>query len=115
MSFYAGLQATATRLIKQFGKSATLETLGPATGPEWNPTPGTPVLTPIKVVETGYSLTNRNETLIQAGDWVGIADSAVAIVQGAVLLVGGRRLQVVEVQAISPGETVLLYEMVARA
>lgn len=113
--FYDGLQATATRLIKQFGKAASLETEGAPTGPEWDPQPGAPVLTPITVVETGYSLTNRNETLIQSGDWVGIADSAVAIVQGAALLIGGRRLQVVEVQAINPGGTVLLYEVVGRA
>jgi len=114
-AFYNRLQATATRLIAQYGKSATLETEGAATGPEWDPQPGAPVLTPITVVETGYSLTNRNETLIQSGDWVGIADSAVAIKQGAVLLVDGRRLQVVEVQAINPGGTVLLYEVVGRA
>lgn len=115
MSFYPGLQATATRLIKQFGKAASLETMGAPSGSEWDPKPGTPVLTPITVVEIGYSLTSRNETLIQAGDWVGIADSAVEIVRGAVLLVDGRRLQVAEVQAINPGGTVLLYEVVGRA
>ena len=115
MSFYANLQATADRLIKRFGKSAMLETEGAPTGPEWNPQPGPAVLTPITVVETGYSLTDRNETLIQSGDWVGIADSQVEIVRGAVLLVGGKRLRVAEVEPLNPGGTVLLYQVVARA
>ena len=73
------------------------------------------VADPTVVVETGYSLTDRNETLIQSGDWVGIAQSKVEINRGDFLETDGKRLRVVEVRPLNPGGTVLLYELVARA
>ena len=71
---YVRLEATAKRLIGSYGKPAAIvreERSGP---------PHAPVVTqvehPVTLVETGYSLTNRSETLVQAGDKLGLISTA---------------------------------------
>ena len=39
--------------IAEFGKPATLTQPGPTTGPDYDPIPGTPVVTPVTVMELG--------------------------------------------------------------
>ncbi|MDT8321524.1 MAG: hypothetical protein RQ826_13445, partial [Xanthomonadales bacterium] len=63
---YGPIKAVADSLIDQFGKPATLiQTM--QSGPEFDPVI-TETQTAIVLVESGYSLTNRNESLVQAGD-----------------------------------------------
>lgn len=48
---YAAAAQTAIELIRDFGQEATLIKPGTATGPEYDPTPGTPVEIPIRLVD----------------------------------------------------------------
>ena len=114
MSFYDRLLSTATRLIGQYGKDATLTKPGTPTGPEWNPTPGTPTDYTVKLVETGYSLTNRDATLIERGDKMLLIEAAVEPALEDSITVDGSVLRLIDVQPLNPGGVVLLYEAQAR-
>lgn len=113
MTFYGRLEETATRLIAKYGKTATLVKFvesGPAHNPTINESPSD-----VELVETGYSLTNRNETLIQTGDKLGIISTAgLAPELADKIEIDSVRYSFVDVQPLNPGGTVLIYEFVAR-
>lgn len=113
-AFYTNLRATATRLIGQYGKTATLTKPGATTGPEWDPTPGTPTDYTVNLVELGYSLTNRDATLIERGDKMLLIEAEVEPVLEDTITVDGGVLRLIDVQPLNPGGTVLLYEAQAR-
>lgn len=111
---YRRLEATAQRLIAKWGKTATLvreERSGP---------PHAPVVVPVehevKLVDTGYNITNRNETLIHTGDKLGLISTDAAVVPelGDELVVDGLEYHLVDVQPLNPGGLTLLTEFVAR-
>lgn len=111
---YVRLEATARRLLASYGKPAAIvreERSGP---------PHAPVVTeveyPVVLVETGYSLTNRNETLIQTGDKLGIISTAGEAPQlDDVLRMDGADYRFADLQPLNPGGMVLLYQFVCRA
>lgn len=111
---YVRLEATARKLIGSYGKPAAIvreERSGP---------PHAPVVTevehPVTLVETGYSLTNRNETLIQTGDKVGIISTAgEAPKLDDKLRIDGADYHMVDLQPLNPGGLTLLYQFVCRA
>ena len=111
---YRRLEATAQRLIAKWGKPATIvrtERSGP---------PHAPVVVavehPVTLVTTGYEMTNRNETLIQAGDKVGLISTAADVIPQLddELRVDGHDYRMVDVQPLNPGGLTLLTEFVAR-
>lgn len=115
MSLYGRLEVTARRLIDSYGKGASL--VRTTTGwPPHNPTT-TEATHDCRLVETGYSLTNRNATLIQVGDKVGIISTDLDVVPRLAdkLVIDGIRHNLIDLQPLNPGGTVLLYEFVARA
>lgn len=115
-SFYDRMQATATKLIDRYGYSTQLERDGAPTGPPHNPQPGEPTLHACKVVDLEYSLTNRDATLVQRGDKLGLISTAVDIQPETDdrLLLGGQLYRFIDLQPLSPGGQVLLYEFHAR-
>lgn len=107
---YTRLEATARRLIAKYGKDAAVirwTTSGP---------PHAPVVTEsshaCKLADIGYSLTNRNETLILAGDKVGIMSTDLDIVPTLAdkLRIDGEDYSVVDVEPLNPGGLTLIYE-----
>lgn len=114
--FYNRMQATAERLIARYGYASQLERDGAPTGPPHNPQPGPPTQHDCKVVELEYSLTDRDTTLVLKGDKLGLISTAidVAPAMGDRLALGGNVYHFVDVQPLSPGGQVLLYEFHAR-
>lgn len=115
MSAYEEDRLFVIEAIREDGKPATLVRI--TTGwPAHNPTTTT-TTHPCTLLETGYSLTNRNETLILVGDKVGIISTDLDVVPQLAdkLEIGGSRFNLVDLQPLNPGGTVLLYEFVARA
>lgn len=112
-AFYVRMEATATRLIGRRGKPAKLwrvETSGPAHNPV-----ETDQDHDIKLVETGYSLTNRSETLVQVGDKLGLISTAgEAPRMTDKIEIDGTKYNFVDLQPLNPGGRVLLYEFQAR-
>lgn len=114
MSFYGHLETTGQALIAQFGKAATLvkfEEQGPAHDPEI-----VEVDYPVTLVEVGYSLTNRTDTLIQVGDRMGlISTDGEAPAFDDKLEIDGKRYSFVDLQPLTPGPTTLLWDYLVRA
>lgn len=115
-TFYDRIEATAKRLIKDKGYVAAVVRDGAPTGPPHNPQPGAPVEHACYVVETGYSLTNRSDTLIQAGDKVGLISTEINIgpVLSDRLKVSGQVYRFADIAPLRPGGQTMLYEFVAR-
>lgn len=113
MTFYSNLEATATRLIAKYGKSADLYRQSQS-GPPHNPVITETTYT-VTMVETGYSLTNRNETLVQAGDKLGIiSTSGEAPLLSDKIEIGSVKYSFVDISPLNPGGTVLLFEFQCR-
>lgn len=115
-TFYERMRGTATRLIGQYGYASKLQRAGAPTGPPHNPQPGEPSQHDCTVVELEYSLTNRDTTLVQQGDKLGLISAAAAVepLLSDQLLLGGQLYNFIDLQPLSPGGQVLLYEFHAR-
>ena len=114
--FYNRMQATAERLIARYGYATSLERDGVPTGPPHNPQPGPVVLHACKVVEGKYSLIDRDATLVLQGDKLGLISTEIDVAPalGDRLHLGGAVYHFVDLQPLSPGGQVLLYEFHAR-
>ena len=114
--FYNRMQATAERLIARYGYATQLERDGAPTGPPHNPQPGPSTHHDCKVVEIKYSLTDRDATLVLQGDKLGLISTAVDIAPSNDdrIMLGGETFHFIDLQPLSPGGQVLLYEFHAR-
>lgn len=113
---YADLLAVANATIAEFGKAAVVIRKVRAGGTDQSPT-FVKAEYAITVVETGYSLTNRNETIVEQGDFIGLAsmDGEVDVLEKSdILVVDGKHLTILDLQPLSPGDTQLLTEIHAR-
>ncbi|MFC4729096.1 hypothetical protein [Coralloluteibacterium thermophilus] len=111
---YNRLRETAQRLIDTYGKAGSIvreERSGP---------PHAPVVTPVahscRLVDTGYSLTNRDASVVQVGDKVGVLSPDVPVEPGLHdrLRIDGTDYRLVDLQPLDPGGVTLLFEYVAR-
>jgi hypothetical protein len=113
-ALYTRLEATAKRLIAKYGKAAVLvrETkTGPAHDPSVVETPYS-----CMVADIGYSITDRDASLVQVGDKVGLMSTAVEVTpeKGDKLQIDGGTYSFVDLKPLNPGGLVLLYEYHAR-
>lgn len=115
-AFYDRLEATAKRLIDTYGFDGEIVRAGVPTGPPHNPQPGAPSRHDCKIVETGYSMTNRSETLVLVGDKLGIISTTVDIVptKDDDLEIDGELYHFLDLEPLRPGGQTLLYEYHAR-
>lgn len=113
-SLYTRLEATARRLIQQYGKPAALAR-DVRTGQDYNPTVTTQTIA-IQIVEIDYSLTNRDASLVQVGDKLGLISTAAssAPLLSDRIVIDGITYSLVDLQPLNPGGLVLLYEFHAR-
>lgn len=110
---YAPIKAVADSLIDQFGKPATLVSFT-TTGPDFDPVV-TETTTAITLVELDYSLTNRNESLVQAGDKLWLIQAAANPAMEDKIELDGTRYNMVDIQPVAPGPVSLMFEVQARA
>ena len=115
-AFYDEMRAVAVELIAEFGYQTQLQRDGAPTGPPHNPQPGQPTSHVCTVVELEYSLTNRDATLVLTGDKLGLISTVIDIepVKDDRILLGGVPYNLIDLQPLSPGGQVLLYEFHAR-
>jgi len=112
--FYSRLQATAERLINQFGTSATLHKQTAHNPEPWNPVITTEDYT-VAVVKSNISVVNRDETLMREGDLLLIMYSDIEPTLKDALTVDGKKYQIIETNPLKPADTVLYYEILVRA
>ena len=113
---YAELQSVAIEMIEEFGYTSQIERDGAPTGPAHDPRPSPPTRHDCKVVETDYSLTDRDQSLVLKGDKLGLISTAIAITPTTAdrIVLGGKTYRFVDLQPLQPGGVVLLYEFHAR-
>lgn len=119
---YAKSRATAARLIKKFGQAGTIRRTTMTGGDPWNPTPETNDY-PCTLVVTEYTLKERESSLIGTSDKkVLISTEGVSIpaydndpasanapTERDQIVIKGRAHEVVRVDPLEPGDTVVLW------
>jgi hypothetical protein len=114
---YAELTEEVDDAIQLLGQAGTIIRRGAATGTPYNPTPGAPVNHSCTLVVGNY----RNNEI--DGSRVLASDKKVVIAKGSLtiepslsdkLVIGGVEHAILDVQPISPGGTVLMFEVQAR-
>lgn len=114
----------AERLIRENGREATLVAPGVATGPAWNPVPGEPVLTLVRIVELSmggqirFIESLKPDTLVKQGDKIvmvstetgGVPEVGHQMVDG----LDSKTYQIVAVSPMTPGAVVMFWKMVIR-
>lgn len=105
---------TARRLIRRNGQTVTIQDGSPEpTG--WNPSAHDPVNITAQYVNVGYSITGRNDTLVQSGDRVGIVEAtSYEIKPGDRIIIDGSTYTIVDAQPLQPATTKILTEIIAR-
>ncbi len=113
-ALYVRLEATAKRLIAKYGKDAFI-VRDVLTGPPHNPTV-TPTPYACKLADIGYSLTDRDATLILTGDKVGIISPDLSIVpeKSDRIRIDGEDYNLVDLEPLNPGGLTVIYEYHAR-
>lgn len=118
---YAGLVATVDRLLARFGKDCALVHVTPG---GYNPAtgtvePGGEVSYAARAIESGYTLENLGDTLIEAGNKAGVFkiidpafDGNVAVSM-QLRLAGDKLRNLREVQPVAPGPHCLYWRFVA--
>jgi hypothetical protein len=109
-----GMTAIASRVIKRFGRSASLIREGTTTGPSWSPTIGEPTVTPCTAALTRYSEAERAGTLISETDRkVIVSMDGLSVVPTVAdkLRVDGDDYSIQSVQAVETKGSVHLYTL----
>lgn len=106
----------AEPLIKEFGRTADI-VRQTETGPSYDPTI-TYVDHEVIFMPTSYSFTNRNETLVQAGDVLGLISTETGVVVDKNtdrLKIDGVTYDIIEAKPLNyNGATTMLYKIHAR-
>ena len=98
--------------LDEFGYTdATLTQPGPTTGPDYDPTPGTPTVYPVSVLNVGFSFSESSSGLVREDDlkfMMSTKDDPDPDLKGT-LTVDAVTYQVVKITPKSPGPTVLFW------
>jgi hypothetical protein len=113
---YTKAQATAKRLIKRFGRNATLKVLT-GSGDAWNPTQ-TETEQTIVIAVSKYSNDLIDGTLIKKSDkkiYVSTEGATIEPKQGHIITVDGLDHSIENADPLSPAGTVVYWEVQARS
>ena len=115
--FYGRLQGTASRLMAKFSQGQVVYTIaGPATGPEWNPTPGAPVSYTLDATVQGVEADYVDGSLILATDkQVTCAVFAAEPSLDGTITIDGKVCQIVRVDKVPGAGTVIAWRIFVRA
>ena len=112
---YAASQATAARLIANFGQAGSIRRVT-NTGDAYSPTQAT-ADTAVTCVVTDYAHRERDGTYIQARDrkvYVSALDLAITPTPADKFVLGAMVYDIVSVGPLEPGGTVVLFELQVR-
>ena len=107
--------------IANFGKAATLTQPGPTTGPDFDPTPGTPVVIPVTVLELSppgsqMSIGSEPGSLVRFDDrrFMMSTDGDPDPNLNGTLTIAGKELQIVSLDPNQPGSTIIFWRIRCR-
>ena len=102
--------------LAEFGKAATLTQPGVATGPDYDPIPGAPIVYPVILLDKNFSFADRAGGLVREDDrkfMMSTADDPDPDLKGT-LTIGSTIYQVTKIEPKSPGATVLFWYVYCR-
>lgn len=105
------LAATATRLIRENGRDASLVTVT-STGPDWEPVL-TETVTAIKLVQSSFNAMDKDLFTLQENDVKYLISSAYTPTKQAKIR-DTLDYTIIDLKVIKPGETTALYIVQAR-
>ena len=110
---YTVKKALAERLLARYGKTGTLSQPGATTGPAWDPTPGTPVPTPVDCVELRASIGNQEPSVASRGSRRILVSTSAGVTpaKGNKLTVDGITHTIETVDPLNLGGVTLLFEV----
>lgn len=117
MNFYTGLQSTATTLLRQKGQAMTLRRTVPTSSDPvaGTVTPATPVDFTVRGVLTSYKDTLVDDTTIKRGDRQALIEAGVVEpAKDDRLIITGQTWTILDVDAVNPAGTPLLYKLQVR-
>jgi len=107
---YAELQADVTEILTAAGFTAILEVPGTATGPAYDPTPGTPTTYNITVVDDQFSIGSIEDSLARKQvRTLYMAVGGVVPSEECRVQVDGVWHEIDKVRPVAPGNVDLLY------
>jgi hypothetical protein len=112
---YTQSQATADKLIKNFGRAISLKRIA-KTGSAYDPTQAES-LTDLQAAVVDYSRFNMNETLIERGDklvYVSAKANDAEPLKEDILVIDGEDFAIININALKPAGIVVYYEIQAR-
>ncbi|MFT4184435.1 MAG: hypothetical protein QM636_21245 [Rhizobium sp.] len=112
---YDRMRATAERLIAKFGQTGSLRRIANA-GPDYDPVQTSAAFACL-LVDLDHSEAHVADTLIQRGDrMVYLSTEGLSITPTLAdrLVIGGVEHAIVDVQPLSPGGTVVLWQLQVR-
>ena len=101
-AFYERMQGTATKLLTKFNQgSVNYIITRPATGPDYNPTPGAPISYPLNATASGVEQKYIKEGYIAASDiQITAAVFDVEPTQEGVIEIDGKEKQIIAIKKI---------------
>ncbi len=116
MTDWGGIAGEVDAGLSEVGTPATLIQPGASTGPEYDPTPGTPVETTGTAVISKFRRSEIDGTLIQTGD-LKILLTAQGMPKPSTvdrLRIDGVEYAIVNVESVQPGAVPVLYTLQVR-
>lgn len=106
----------AERLIRENGKIAYIITPN-NTGPDYDPVIGDPKESLVYFVETAWKMDDREKSLVQVGDKMGLMSTEGGIIPNQsinTIKIGGIIYQLIVCKPLQPGDVTMLYKLIAR-
>ena len=107
----------ATEMIGENGRAATLVTISHC-GSAWDPVQISAEVD-VKVLQTAFNATDKNQWLIEAHDKAFLMDSSITPIVGSTLVdtVDGvtTHYSIINIATLAPGETTILHKLQVRA
>lgn len=118
MSFATEMREMADEMIREFGRSATLQRTTQTPDPATSSTVVTAANHAVQLVETDFKAAQIPDTLVQSGDRAFLVSAEGLAIEPQAddqLLDGTDELSIVYATRIKPGDTAILYGLLVRA
>lgn len=115
---YTKLRNTARRLIDRFGDDATLIKPGTKTGPDYDPTAGTPSPSGVVLLEVDWTAMYRDATKVEANDkfWMVSTAGLTPELKDSITypVTDGNTYAIENIVTLKPGPTAMYFIVQAR-
>lgn len=112
---WPAIAAEVAAALADVGFTATLTRLGPTTGPEWAPVPGTPQTFTVTLMQDTITLGMIDGSTVRAGDNLVMMAANGVVPTTADTITLGSVMQVIRVEPFAPGGVDLFYEVLLRS